>query len=127
MYGCLFWHVNWVWDTVTSLVHILINMLARTSSAALLLIVQHQSSNSENVWTVLVKVWPMRLMKWLTLLHTCIFFLQMTAAYTSTMTDSKLNKKKQFTDPSFGEYIVSFPNHPTSSLIAYCNVSYNHL
>ena len=27
----------------------------------------------------------------------------MTAAYNSTMTDSKLNKKKQFADPSFGK------------------------
>ena len=77
-------------------------MLARTLSAALLLIVQHESSVTAR--TVLVKVWPLRLMKWLTLLlHACIFLLQMTAAYTSTMTDSKLNKKKQFTDPSFGE------------------------
>ena len=90
-----------MWDTVTSLVHIL-NMLARTLSTALLLMVQHESSVT--AWTVLVKVWPVRLMKWLTvLLHTCILVLQMTAAYTSTMTDSKLNKKKQFTDPSFGE------------------------
>lgn len=30
---------------------------------------------------------------------------QMTAAYTSTMTDLKLNKKKQSTGPSFGEFI----------------------
>ena len=31
--------------------------------------------------------------------------LQMTAAYSSTMTDLKLNKKKQSTGPSFGMYV----------------------
>ncbi len=30
--------------------------------------------------------------------------MQMTAAYNSMMMDSKLNKKKQHADPSFGEY-----------------------
>ena len=32
----------------------------------------------------------------------------MTAAYNSTMTDSKLNKKKQFADPSFGKFVNGF-------------------
>lgn len=30
---------------------------------------------------------------------------QMTAAYNSTMTDLKLNKKKQSTGPSFGKHV----------------------
>ncbi len=36
-------------------------------------------------------------------LSTLYPFSQMTAAYSTTMTDTKLNKKKQSTDPSFGE------------------------
>ena len=34
-----------------------------------------------------------------------LFMMQMTAAYSSTMTDLKLNKKKQTADPSFGKCI----------------------
>jgi len=40
------------------------------------------------------------------------WYIKMTAAYTSTMTDSKLNKKKQSADPSYGECCTVADNKP---------------
>ena len=48
-------------------------------------------------------------------------FLQMTAAYTSTMTDSKLNKKKQSADPSYGECCTVADNKPIHEVFISCN------